>query len=149
MTFTGKFNAGMADMTKAMKNAADNYKLDGKIAEQKKLIKMVTREIADLVVLRLDAGDEMAPEIMERYNLIKEARAVIEELEKERKTTKVVCPNCGMKTSAEMNYCGKCGTRVKEDVEEASEEVASEEASAAEDVEPAAEETAEENKEEA
>ena len=144
MTFTGKFNAGMADMTKAMKNAADNYKLDGKIAEQKKMIKMVTKEIADLVVLRLDAGDEMAPEIMERYNLIKEARAVIEELEKERKTTKVVCPNCGMKTSAEMNYCGKCGTRVKEEVEEASEE-----ASAAENVEPAAEETAEEIKEEA
>ena len=52
----------------------------------------------------------MCPEIMERYEAIKEAGKEIEMLEKNRKITKVVCPSCGLKTSADMKYCGKCGS---------------------------------------
>lgn len=37
MSFTGAFNAGMSSIAKSMKNSADNYKLEGKIAEQKKI----------------------------------------------------------------------------------------------------------------
>lgn len=113
MSFTGKFNAGMTSLKTSMKNGVDNYKLDGKIAEQKKAIKVLTKEIANLVMVRLEAGDEMYPEIMERYQAIVDAKAAIEELEKERKVTKIVCPSCGAKTSIDMNYCGKCGTCVK------------------------------------
>ena len=36
MSFTGKLNAGMSSFARSMKNGADNYKLDGKIAEQEK-----------------------------------------------------------------------------------------------------------------
>lgn len=120
MSFTGKLNAGMASFTASVKNGVDNYKLDGKITEQKNKIKNLTKEIGNLVIVRLEAGDEMSPEIMERYSAIQEAKDMIETLEKERKVTKAVCPSCGTKTSIEMKYCGKCGasmTKEKNDTE--------------------------------
>lgn len=114
MNVTEKINAEVANIAKSLKNGVDNCKLDMKIAEQQKKIKSLTEEIGNLVLVRLEEGDEMSPEIMERYEAVKAARATIEALEKEKKTTKVVCPNCGEKTLAEMNYCGKCGTNLKE-----------------------------------
>lgn len=114
MSFTGELNAGMSNIAKSVRNSADNFKLDGKIAEQQKKIRILTKEIGSLALVRLEAGDEMCPEIMERYLAICEAKEVIAALEKERKTTKVICPNCGAKTSVDMNYCGKCGTSMKE-----------------------------------
>ena len=114
MSFTGKLNAGMTNLTKSMRNGVDNYKVDGKIAEQENRIKALSKEIGNLVLIRLEAGDEMSPEIMERYVAIKEAKEIITSLENEKVKTTVVCPNCGAKTSMEMNYCGKCGASVKE-----------------------------------
>lgn len=112
MSFTGKLNAGMSGIARSMKNGADNCKLDGKIADQQKKIKVLTKEIGNLVLLRLEAGDEMSPEIMERYQAILEAKEEIETLEKDRKVTRIVCPDCGAKTSANMKYCGKCGAEI-------------------------------------
>ena len=77
MKLTGKLNAGMVNFAKNMKTGVDNYKVDGKIAEQESRIKALRKEIANLVMVRLDAGDEMSPEIMERYAAIVEAREVI------------------------------------------------------------------------
>ena len=114
MNLTGKLNAGMTNFAKNMRNGVDNYKVDGKIAEQESKIKALEKEIGNLVLLRLEAGDGMSPEIMERYDAIKEAREVIAALESEKVQTKVACPNCGAKTSIDMNYCGKCGANVKE-----------------------------------
>lgn len=114
MNLVGKMNAGMTNFTKSMKNGVDNYKVDGKIAEQENKIKTLEKEIGNLVLLRLEAGDEMSPEIMERYVAIKEAKEIIATLENEKVKTTAVCPNCGAKTSMEMNYCGKCGASVKE-----------------------------------
>lgn len=114
MSFTGELNAEMSNLANSIKNSADNFKLDGKIAEQQKKIKVLTKEIGSLALVRLEAGDEMCPEIMERYSAICEAREVIAALEKDRKTTKAICPNCGAKTSVDMNYCGRCGTSMKE-----------------------------------
>lgn len=114
MKLTGKLNAGMANLAKNMKTGVDNYKVDGKIAEQEGRIKSLRKEIANLVMVRLDAGDEMSPEIMERYAAIVDAREVIAELENEKVQTFVTCPYCGAKTSMDMNYCGKCGTNVTE-----------------------------------
>lgn len=115
MSFTGRFNAGMSGFAKAMKNGTDNCRLDGRIAEQQKKIKMLTKEIGNLALVRLEAGDEMCPEIMERYVAIKEAREAIAMLEKDRKVTKAVCPSCGAKTSADMQYCGKCGANMSDE----------------------------------
>ena len=109
MSFTGTVNAGMAKFTQSMKDCADNCRLDGKITEQQKKIKRLTKEIGKLTIIRLEAGDEMCPEIMERYTAIKEAQKLISEIEKEKKRTTVICPNCGVKTSADMKYCGVCG----------------------------------------
>lgn len=114
MNLTGKINAGMTSLAKNMKTGVDNYKVDGKIAEQERKIKVLKKEISKLVLIRLDAGDEMSPEIMERYEAIKEAREVIAELENEKVQTTIVCPSCGAKTYMDMNYCGKCGSNVKE-----------------------------------
>ena len=113
MNMTGKANAAVAQITQHMKNGVDNCKLDGKIAEQQKRIKTLTREIGNLAIVRLEEGDEMSPEIMERYAAIKEAKKTITELEAERKHSRVVCPECGAKTSVEMTYCGVCGTKLK------------------------------------
>lgn len=117
MNFTGKFNASMTKMAKTMKNGVDNCKLDGKIAEQQKKIKVLTKEIGNLALMRLDAGDEMSPEIMERFEAIKEARAEITVLESERKKANVACPKCGTKTAGDMRYCGKCGADMKENAD--------------------------------
>lgn len=114
MNFTGTVNAGMAKFAKSMKNGVDNYKVDGKIAEQQKKIKVLTREIGNLTLVKLDAGDEMCPEIMERYSAIKEAKEMITTLEKEKKRTTIVCQECGAKTSVDMKYCGVCGSCLKE-----------------------------------
>lgn len=115
MKFTGKLNAGMANFAQSMKNGADNCKLDGKIAEQQRKIKELIKEIGNLAVLRLEAGDEMSPEIMERYSAIKEAKEKISELETERKVSSAVCPSCGAKTSVGMKYCGRCGASMMEE----------------------------------
>ena len=110
----GTLSAGMSSMKKGIQSGMDSCKLEGKISEQRHLIKKLKKEIGNLVIQRLDAGDEMCPEIMERYQAILEAKAEIESLEKGRKVVNVVCPACGHKTSVKMNYCGKCGSNVKE-----------------------------------
>lgn len=110
----GAFSSSVASMKKGVKNGVDSCKLEGKIAEQQKKIKTLTKEIGNLTIVRLEAGDEMRPEIMERFHAIQEAKAEIESLEKGRKIVKVVCSDCGTKTSAKMNYCGKCGAALKE-----------------------------------
>ena len=53
-------------------------------------------------LVRLEAGDEMSPEIMERYSAIKEAKEMIETMEKEKKRTTIVCMECGAKTSVDI-----------------------------------------------
>lgn len=115
MKFTGKVNAGMAKFAKNMRNGVDNCKVDGKIAEQQKKIKVLTREIGNLTLVRLEAGDEMCPEIMERYSAIKEAKEMISTLENKKKRTSVLCQKCGAKTSIDMKYCGVCGASMKEE----------------------------------
>lgn len=120
MSFTGKLSAGMSIFAQSMKNGTDNCKLEGKISEQEKRIKEMTKEIGNLVLLRLDAGDLMSPEIMERYEMICEARDRMESYGREKKVTKAVCPVCGAKTSLGMKYCGVCGASMEEtELEEA------------------------------
>lgn len=115
MNFTGKLNAAMTSFTLNMKNGVDNCKLDGKIAEQQRKIKELIKEIGNLAVVRLEAGDEMSPEIMERYAAIEEAKEIISAIEKEKKVSSTVCPSCGTKTSIGMKYCGKCGANMMEE----------------------------------
>ena len=113
MNFTGTVNAGMAKFTKNMKDGMDNCKLDGKIAEQQKKIKVLTKEIGNLALIRLEAGDEMCPEIMERYAAIREAKEIIAELENGKTKNVVICHECGAKTSVGMKYCGVCGSSLE------------------------------------
>ncbi len=113
MSFTGKVNAGMKNIGTSVKNGMDNAKIEGQIAEEQKKIKILKREIADLVMVKLDACEEFSPEIMERYEGIVKAREQIEELKSSRQISYVVCEECGAKTSKNMQYCGKCGTKLE------------------------------------
>lgn len=115
MSFTGSANAGMAKFAKSMRNGMDNCKVDGKITEQEKKIKTLTTEIGNLALLRLEAGEQMGPEIMERYAAIQEAKETILALEGERKKSVLICPTCGEKTSLGMTYCGVCGAKLTEE----------------------------------
>ena len=115
MDITGTINAGVSKMARGMKNSVDNCKLDGKIAEKQRMIKSLTKEIGNLAVVRLEAGDEMCPEIMERYEAIKSAKEEISILQSEKKKSTVVCKECGAKTAIEMKYYGVCGTCLQEE----------------------------------
>lgn len=114
MDIIGTVNAGMTKMVRSMRDGVDNCKSDGKIAEQQKKIKRLTGEIGNLVLIRLEAGDEMSPEIMERYEAIKADKEEITVLENGKKKTTVICQECGSKTSADMKYCGTCGSCLQE-----------------------------------
>lgn len=115
MDITGSINAGMNKMARNMRNSYDNCKTGGMIAEQQKKIKVLTREIGNLALVRLEAGEEMCPEIMERYAAIKEAKEAIAALENGKKKTTVTCQECGAKTSVDMKYCGVCGTCIEKE----------------------------------
>ena len=104
----------MTSVANTMKNGVDNYKIDGQIAKQERVIKQMTKEIGTLTLVNLDAGEEMSPEIMERYSVIKEARAEIEALQDNKNVDTQVCPKCNKKTSMDMKYCGHCGTKFEE-----------------------------------
>jgi ribosomal protein L40E len=112
MGFAGKLNAGMYGIAKSVKTGAGNSKLDGRIEEQQKKIKELTKEIGNLTLIRLEAGDVMSPDIMERFDAICQAKTEIETLEKEKVVTTIICPKCGEKTSVGMKYCGKCGALI-------------------------------------
>lgn len=113
MDITATINAGMKRTVRNMKNSVDNCRTDGKIAEQQRKIKVLTREIGNLALLRLEAGDEMSPEIMERYKAIKTAKEEITSLKSEKKRATIICQECGSKTSADMKYCGVCGAGLR------------------------------------
>lgn len=114
MYVIGTVNAGMNKAVKGMKNGVDNCKTDVRIAEQQKKIKALTREIGNLALVRLEGGEEMGPEIMERYEAIKAAKEEINVLESGKKKTAIICQECGAKTSVDMKYCGACGASLQE-----------------------------------
>ena len=116
----GKLSAGLAGTAQAMKNGKENFKLNGQIAEQEKLVKSLTEELGNLVLVQLDEGEEYTPAVMERYEAIKEARKIIETTKSEKKTAKIICPVCGAKTASGMNYCGVCGAKMTNESKQSS-----------------------------
>lgn len=123
MSIAGTINAGVSKAAKCVKDGMDNCKIDGQIAEWQKRIKTLTKEIGNLAIIRLEAGDQMSPEIMERYEAIKEARAMIEELDSSKvKDEGTYCPACGMKAPEGMKFCGACGTSLDAIIEEEKED---------------------------
>lgn len=119
MGIMNEINAGVS---KAVKKGTETYKKSTKIAEQEKIIKKMSAEIGNLVLIELDEGKEYGPAIMERYELIKTARAIIETQNEEKEADKKICPKCGKKNAVEVNYCGFCGADmsvVEEEKEEA------------------------------
>ncbi len=105
-------NAGVNSAMKACKNGSDTVKAKAKVSEQERIIEKMTDEIGNLMVIELDNGKELSPAIMERYEAIKAARAIIAELEVEKNDGTKVCPNCGKKSIGELSYCGICGTKL-------------------------------------
>lgn len=113
MKFAGKMNEMTTSAINTMKNSAESLKLEGRIAGEEKKIRALITEIGNLTLLRLDAGEQMSAEIMERYAAIEAARKKIMAATEEIPVTKVVCPVCGAKTASGMHYCGACGTALE------------------------------------
>ena len=110
MNLTGRFYTDMAGIADFLKTNADDCQLDMKIAEQQRIIRKLTEEIGNLAVLKLEEGEEMSPEIMERYEVIKAAKQKIDEMRADKKAASQECPKCGAKVAAGMKFCGECGS---------------------------------------
>jgi hypothetical protein len=118
MEFTDKLNEGVATLTNTVKSGVDTCLLEGKILDRKKKIRQLTKEIGNLAIVKLDEGEEMSPEIMERYSAIVEMRKEIADLEKGKDSANPICPKCGAKILEGMKYCGNCGASLEAVVEE-------------------------------
>jgi len=105
----GIFEVFFDDITNAVKKGTDSCKQTVSTAEQEHLIRKMTTEIGNLVMVELDEGKTYGPAIMERYQTILSARKIIEESKQEQAPTKKICPTCGKANSLEMKYCGFCG----------------------------------------
>ena len=110
MNLRERFYSDLAGMSDFLRTNADDCQIDLKIAEQERLIRKLTSEIGNLAVLNLDNGEEMSPEIMERYEIIKTAKQKIEEMRADKKSASRECPKCGAKVPSGMKYCGECGS---------------------------------------
>ena len=104
-----KVGAEMAGAGTAIARAAHNTKKDGKIADFEKHIRALTYEIGRLTVLAMDAGTDVGQPVAERYAKITAAREEIRAINRSKRRTKEVCPHCGQKILAGMEYCGACG----------------------------------------
>jgi hypothetical protein len=109
MKLIGEINAGIESAAQSMKDSFKNSKLDGKIVAEERRVKTLTAEIGNLTVHKLDSGEQMTPDIMERYVKITAARQEIRTAAAKKYSGKAVCPKCCAKIEAEMLYCGICG----------------------------------------
>lgn len=105
MGFIGDFYDEVADV---VKKGADSVQTTVGIAEQERIIRKMSAEIGNLVLVELDNGRDFGPAIMERYNVILEARKVIESSKGEKEPSRKVCPVCGKANALDMKYCGYC-----------------------------------------
>lgn len=119
MNLMGSFNAGVNSAMKACKNGTETYKIKAAIAEQERIIEKMTKEIGNLVIIDLDNGAMLSPAVMERYEAIKASREIISEMKLEKtEVVKKVCSSCGKKSTGDMIYCGRCGTKLDIESEE-------------------------------
>lgn len=123
----GIFEDFFDDITTAVKKGTDSCKQTVGTVEQERLIKKMTAEIGNLIMVELDEGKTFGPAIMERYATILEARKIIEENKQEQAPTKKTCPVCGKANSLDMKYCGFCGADMDIIPEEQAEETTDEE----------------------
>lgn len=106
----GLFEEFYDEVVNAVKNGTGTVKQSVNIAEQERIIRKMTSEIGNLIMVELDEGKQYGPAIMERYETIKEARAAIEAAKNvEPDPVKKTCPKCGKSNSLDMKYCGYCG----------------------------------------
>jgi len=106
----GIFDDLYDELSGVVKKGADSCKQTVSTAEQERIIRKMSAEIGNLVLVELDEGRQFGPAIMERYDKIIEARKVIEDIKAtEPEPTRKICPSCGKSNSLDVKYCGFCG----------------------------------------
>ena len=113
MKLEATLHTAISGVIRDVKNVVTNCKLHGRIAAEEQTIETLTREIGTLALHHLDQGAAMAPEIMERYQAVKESRSAIKTANCEKHSVKVVCSQCGAKTTTGMHFCGACGAEME------------------------------------
>ena len=116
-------------------NAIENGKLGLKINGEERKIADYTLHIGELIVERLDAGDEsygdeiaaLYASILASRDVIAAARADIEvnkqasEVLKQayaaEATADAVCPSCGGSVGPDANFCPQCGAKIEVEVQ--------------------------------
>ncbi len=63
----GIFEEFIDDLTNVVKKGTESAKTTVNVAEQERLIKKMTTEIGNLIMVELDEGKTFGPAIMERY----------------------------------------------------------------------------------
>lgn len=120
MNLMDSLNSGVNSAMKACKSGTENIKIKAAISEQERIIEKMTEEIGNLVIIDLDNGTQLSPAVMERYEAIKAAREIINEIKIDKpEVIKRVCPSCGKKSTGDMMYCGHCGSKLEIDTESA------------------------------
>lgn len=136
MAFREKFNAlagqaaskanslaaGAANKANA---AIENGRLNLKISGEEKKIDTYTLNIGQLMLDKLDAGEQFDDEVMALYASIQASRQVITaaraEIEANRQAEDAeaepadgpFCPNCGKPVSGEDRFCAQCGAKLQ------------------------------------
>ena len=137
MAFREKFNAlagqaaskanslaaGAANKANA---AIENGRLNLKISGEEKKIDTYTLNIGQLMLDKLDAGEQFDDEVMALYASIQASRQVIAaaraDIEANRQAEAAAeaeagdgpfCPNCGKPVAPEDRFCAQCGARLQ------------------------------------
>ena len=136
MAFREKFNAlagqaaskanslaaGAANKANA---AIENGRLNLKISGEEKKIDTYTLSIGQLMLDKLDAGEQFDDEVMALYASIQASRQVISaaraDIEANRQAEDAegepadgpFCPNCGKPVAGEDRFCAQCGAKLQ------------------------------------
>ena len=128
MALLDKLNT-LKNTASGMANSAiESGRLNLKINNEDKKIVEQTIRIGEYFLEKLDAGEELAPEVMELYAPIVASRKAIDAYRADLAANKpqpaesapetlaevLSCPTCGTRVTADAKFCPQCGTKLEQ-----------------------------------
>jgi len=129
MDFLGNVKKMVTDTAQtAVKKSGEIFettKIKYSIFDLKNDIDIIYKEIGELIYTKFETDVDVFNEVNEKCELIKEKKVKIEQLKKEMSEIKnsISCEECSNACSNNMDYCPKCGAKLKDDASESVETV--------------------------